>query len=134
MTLLKPNLNPEAKDLRLFGLLSAAAMAASSWWWVQTFRLQTIGFVVAAVVAAVALLFPQRLRLIYLATAYLLMPVGRVVGEVILVFIYFGVITPIGVIRRTLRRQRRDKSLTEPASFWVSAPQQPDAESYLRQY
>ena len=75
------------------------------------------------------------MRLVYLGLVRLAFPIGLVVSGLLLAFIYFFVITPIGVIRRTvgsdpLRRARDERA----GSYWVRYDPPDQARRYFEQF
>ncbi|MFM7818592.1 MAG: SxtJ family membrane protein [Verrucomicrobiota bacterium] len=91
--------------------------------------------VVALVVGLPGLLRPALVRWIYSGSMVLAFPIGWCVSNFLLATMYFGVVTPIGLVRRWLGR---DELGLRPApghqSFWDPKPAPCDVSSYFRQY
>jgi len=91
--------------------------------------------VFALVVGLPGLVNPSLVRWVYSGSMVLAFPVGWCVSNLILATLYFGVITPIGLLRKLLghdelgRRPAQDRQ-----SFWDPKPAPRDVSSYFRQY
>jgi hypothetical protein len=137
MSLLRLNLNPSARDLRVFSVLwlmflggfgaiawhRGASNAALIWW------------LVAIAVAVPGMIWPRRVRLVYLGATYAAWPIGYVVSTLILAAFYFLVLMPVGLIMRGLGRDPLERRF-EPkrTSYWESRGPAPSGSSYFRQY
>ena len=62
-------------------------------------------------------------------------PIGMVVGEVAMLFIYLGIFLPIGIVFRVWGRDRlkRKKPTGSVASYWQEKEQPRTVASYYRQ-
>jgi len=91
--------------------------------------------VVALVVGLPGLLHPPLVRWIYSGSMVLAFPFGWCVSNLLLAAMYFGVITPIGLVRRWLGRDELGlRSGCGRQSFWDPKPAPNDVSSYFRQY
>src|SRR6476660_7085194 len=107
MSLIEKNREPSASELKWFGLLFALFFTAAGmlfWWRTCSSRpfivLATIGCLVAVIYYAL----PPLRRTIYLVWMALVYPIGWVVTHVLLLFTYYLVLTPIGLIMRAMGR------------------------------
>jgi hypothetical protein len=125
--------NPDERKLRRFGWFTAvAALAAMKF-------LPPVAAMGAAAVGALSALLslarPRANRPLYLALTVVTWPIGFAVSTVMLALLFFGVITPIGLVLRWLgqdpMRRRSDRSA---GSYWVQARRERPAQSYFRQY
>jgi hypothetical protein len=74
------------------------------------------------------------LRWLFVGLTVVLLPIGLVVGEVVLALTYYGVLLPIGLIFRLLARDRLQLKCDRAAdSYWRPKPKPRDLGSYLRQ-
>lgn len=80
------------------------------------------------------LIYPAVIRPVYMGLLAITRPFGHVVSVVMLGFIYFGLITPLAILFRLLRRDSLARRRTSVASYWTSKPEPSDLRSYLRQY
>ena len=116
MTLVEINWKPTDRQLRQFGIICLIALPLVGWIWGATplvlGALVTIGLLLA--VAGVAI--PKALKPVFLALTILATPIGIVIGEVVMLLIYFGVFLPMGLVFRLLKRDalqiKRDQHAT----------------------
>jgi len=90
---------------------------------------------VAAVISTVGLLQPRALRPLLIGWMYAAFPIGWVVSHVMLALIYYGVMTPIGLVMRLLGRDPLKRKLDRSAdTYWE--PREPIANSkrYFQQF
>ncbi|HVS62291.1 MAG TPA: SxtJ family membrane protein [Thermoanaerobaculia bacterium] len=84
---------------------------------------------------ALALVRPALVRPIYLGLMLATYPIGWVVSHLILVLVYYGVVTPVGLV---LRLAGRDPLLKRPdparASYWREREPARDVKRYFRQF
>jgi hypothetical protein len=88
-------------------------------------------------VAAGALFYavPAIVRPFYVAWYFLAACIGIVVANVLMAVIYFGVVTPFGMIARSTRGLTLKKSLDRGRkSYWIDAERQVPPERYYRQF
>ena len=66
---------------------------------------------------------------------YTLFPIGWLVSLVLLVVIYYGVLTPVALVRRALGHEALKRRF-EPgrASYWEPRPAVDDAQRYFQQF
>jgi hypothetical protein len=87
-----------------------------------------------AVAGLLALARPTALRLVYVLLSLAVFPIGFVMSHVILLVVFYGVITPLGGLSR-LARSDLLSLRSDPAarSFWRERRRPRDKASYLRQ-
>ena len=91
--------------------------------------------IVALVVGLPGLLHPSLVRWIYSGSMVVAFPVGWCVSNLLLAAMYFGVITPIGLVRTWLGRDELGlRPARDRQSFWDPKPAPSDVSSYFRQY
>lgn len=137
MAMMEINWNPSRKELRQFGFLCLAFFGVLA---VLGFRRSglTLGVellagaaVVGGVLGAVA---PQLLKYIFVGWIVAVFPIGWTVSHLLLGFIYFFVLTPIGLIMRVLGHDPMNRTLDRRASsYWTTHEQAPVAR-YFRQF
>jgi hypothetical protein len=94
-----------------------------------------IGLALAAIIAFIGWQMPIVIKPIFIALSVIALPIGWIVGELLLLSVYFGLVTPIGLIFRIIRRDPLERTINRSAqSYWrpKSGPQQPS--SYLRRW
>ena len=95
-----------------------------------------IGWLLAAGVAlAVAgIVAPVALKPIFVALTVLALPIGLIVGELMMLLIYFGVFMPIGLLLRLRKRDALELKYDRLATtYWKPKKQPTDVSSYYRQ-
>ena len=77
---------------------------------------------------------PRRIEWLFVAATTVTRPIGLVVSEVMLSVMYFGVITPVAIVSRLVRRDRLRRTLDKgAASYWVPRKPTTDPSRYFRQ-
>lgn len=103
-----------------------AALALVGWWRGRLHLAQAFG-VVAAVAALAAVFVPTRLRPVERAWTGLGHALSRITSPIFFTALYIVVLTPIGLLRRTIGRSPLARSRAS-ASFWVQRPALTDDE------
>lgn len=140
MSLVQIDRNPTAERLRSFGWLLLPAMCllgALSWWRTGQVNVALVIWTSGAVLAALYAAFPAVRRPIYVGWMTAAFPVGWVVSHLIMALIYFGVVTPIGLLVRWTRGDRLERHFDRSAStYWqIRQPaKDKDVERYFKQY
>ena len=130
MALLAINWRPDPKQLRTFGALSVVAFG------VLGFRVSSAWFYPLAAACLVATLFaPRALRPLYVALLALTAPIGFVVSHGVMLALFFGVFTPLGLLMRAFgwdaMNRRFDRGAT---TYWARRPPVDDVKRYFHQY
>ena len=134
MPLVQMNWRPSNRQLRQFGLISLAALPLIGWWWGG--GLWVVGGLAAAgaCIASLGLIWPRSLRPIFVAFSLISLPIGLVVGELTLMFIFFGVFLPLGLLFRVAGRDALHlRSNRGSESYWQPKPQPAGPATYYRQ-
>jgi hypothetical protein len=83
--------------------------------------------------ACAALRLLRAIRPIYLLMVLLALPLGLIIGNVLLALIYFGMFTPVALWFRAIGRDRLRRKLDPSAStYWISRGAPRDLKSYLK--
>jgi hypothetical protein len=90
----------------------------------------------AAVAAFASLLLPLLLKPLFILFSYFGFVMNWVVTHIILTFVFFIVITPVGWLLRLLGKKLIDDSFPDRVeSYWINRDQnKTDKESYTRQF
>jgi hypothetical protein len=134
MALLETNWRPTPRQLRQFGVTCLVALPLVGWIWSSS--LKNIGLLAAVglAMAAAGLLAPRVLLPAYIALVAVATPVGMLIGELIMLFIFFGVFLPIGLVFRMLHRDALQIRADPGArSYWQPKRRPTSASSYYRQ-
>jgi len=148
MSVLQVNWKPDRSQLRGFGLISTVAFAALA---ALLYFNGGIGLMkagpdmaptVAAIlagVAAVCLLLalgaPAGLRPLYVFLTAVSLPIGWVVSHAVMAVVYYGVLTPTGLVFRLIGRDAMCRSFDpQAATYWSPRARVADAKRYFRQF
>lgn len=89
----------------------------------------------AAVLIAIYYAIPKFQRSIYRGWIYAVMPIGWVISHVLLTVIYYGLLTPIGMLMRVCRYDPMYRAFDQAATtYWVARDTQRPKASYFKQY
>jgi hypothetical protein len=129
--------NPSTKQLRQFAGIWFPAFCGLVGWsigqktghWSEV----EIGWVLAGLLSGGGLVLPALMRPIFVGLILLTFPIGWVVSHLLLGLIFYGVVTPIGLILRI--RGHDPLQLKKPSenSVWKTSVGKTDATRYLRQ-
>ena len=147
MRMIELNLSPDRRQLKQFGWIACGAfglLAALNTVWggllgfdfgsaTRTVSMVLVGVgLTSALLSSVA---PQANRLLYVTLLLISFPIGTVVSYVIMGTLFYGLITPVGLLRRLMGRDSLERDRDPAAgSYWVEAKRQRTRESYLRQF
>ncbi|MBW3613809.1 MAG: hypothetical protein KY439_00650 [Actinobacteria bacterium] len=138
MALVDVNRNPSAKDLRAFGLLLPVFVAVFGWTIGHRSGSSTAASVIWAAGAAVVVVYlarPPLRRAVFVGWSYVTYPIAWAVSHVILGAVFFGVVTPIGLLVRRLREDPMERQWDPAApSYWTSREPERDVRRYFRQF
>ena len=138
------NLNPTNKQLRQFGLIALVALpllawlfsgkpSASTW---EAKHTTIIGAMTAlgCLAGAAAWWRPALLKWVFVAVSVITFPIGFVLGEIAMIFVYSIAFIPMALLFRILRRDALQRSLDHEAdTYWQPKEQPKGASSYYRQ-
>ncbi|HEY2773377.1 MAG TPA: SxtJ family membrane protein [Candidatus Binatia bacterium] len=131
------NWNPTRKELRQFGFLCLGFFGLIAAGRYHRGGLTTSVEVFAALAAAGGILgaaAPQLLKRVYVGWMVAVFPIGWTVSHLLLGFIYFFVLTPVGIVIRLLGHDPMNRSFDRSAqSYWIIHEQAPVAR-YFRQF
>lgn len=135
--MIQTNWYPSHRELRVFAafwlvFFSIAGVIARS---AFSPRLGAFLWILGGTVGLAGLVRPPMVRLVYVVWMGVFYPVGAVVSRLVLLAVFFLVITPVGLIQR-LRGWDPMSGTLEPGrdSYWETRPQSSDLRSYFRQY
>jgi carbamoyltransferase len=133
------NWNPGRSELRgfsavwlpLFLALAGVLMLASN----RSFRVPALLWTTAVLSVAVGLLRPTLMKPVYLLLTVVTWPVGWIVSHLLLIVVYYGIITPVGLVLRAMGRDSLPRSF-DPAlrSYWVPRRRSDDPRRWFRQF
>jgi hypothetical protein len=141
------NLDPGRRILRQFGFIAAVAfglLGALVLWKGNLFGFD-LGDAVRPVTltlwalgilsGAFSVVYPEANRPLYVGLAVLTYPIGLAVSFIIMVILFYGLITPVGLLFRVIRRDPLHRKWERDAkSYWVPSQGTREKKDYLRQF
>ena len=128
------NRNPSARDLKWFGLLLLAFFAilgALARWRFDAPSGATVGVALSAVYYAAPPIRPW----IFVGWMYAAFPIGWTISHLLMLIIYYLILTPLGLMVRLSGRDLLDRRFDPDAtSYWSRRPSDRDPSSYFRQF
>ncbi len=138
MSHFRVNRNPTARDLRWFGLLLPLFVALVGVIVRWQFGAPSAALGVWSVGGALAVVYwiaPPLRRPILVGWMYAALPIGWTVSHLMIAIVYFGIVTPIGLLSRLVRgdtlHRRPDRNAR---SYWIRRPRGSGTRRYLRQF
>ena len=139
MALLEVNWQPSRKELRQFaGIWFPLACAVLSWFFykgTQSWQAPAMLGGVGAVLAVIAFLVPAVALRIYVGWMVAAFPIGWLISHLLMGLIYYGLITPMGLVMRLCGRDAMGRRF-DPGrdSYWIPHEMPKDKKRYFRQY
>ena len=148
MAFIEVDWKPGEKHLRGFGTASVVVFGALGAWALWRHTLFGIGlgpetaqrvamglWVLAAVCGLLRGLAPRWLRPLYVGLMAVSLPIGFVVSHVVVGIVFYGVVTPIGLIFRLMGRDPLCRTFDRNArTYWTPRRPATDLSQYYRQY
>ncbi len=145
--LVQLNFRPDSRQLRQFGfiaLLAFSFLGAVVLWkgtllgyqFGSAARSVAVGiWALGAVCALLSLIWPQGNRPLFVALSVLAFPIGFLLSHIVLAVLFFGILTPVGVLFRLLRYDPLDRAFQKDrGSYWVDLPEASSRRDYFRQF
>src|SRR5262245_61693204 len=129
---------PTSRTLRQFaGLWLACFSGLATWEWLVRGHTNwgMLMAILALTIGPLGLVWPQRVRPVYVAWMVLAFPIGWTISQLILAVMYYGLFTPIGLIFRLIGRdslQCAHRPVLE--TYWATKVSPPDPRRYLKQF
>ena len=147
MAAVELNLRPDDRTLRQFGWIALggfALLAVLAWqeWAVFAFGLGSWREGVAAAFgglalgsAAAGLAFPRANLPLWIGLTVVTFPIGFVLSYAIMGLLFFGIITPAGLLLRVFGRDPLERRwLSGASTYWVDARAVRPKSSYFKQF
>lgn len=137
MAMVEINWNPTRRELRQFGLLCLAVFGGMAAWGyfhhgsVLAMRILTVAAVTGGTLGVVA---PMALKPIFVGWMVAAFPIGWTVSHLLLGFIFYCVLTPIGLLMKALGHDPMHRSFDRSAKTYWSPHEQADVKRYFRQF
>jgi len=130
--------NPSDRDLRWFGGLGMLfALGIAGWLLIEhDARGWAIDVAAVGLVAGLlAFIRPQLLKWVYIGWMWAVFPIGWLIAHILLAVVYYGVLTPVGLLLRLAGHdplQRRPD--WQATSYWRPRTRQRKPSDYFRQF
>lgn len=140
MALIEINRDPPLKELRKFGLiwfpLFCGVLGTVLWHKTGIAPLAIAIYCLAPPAFLLGLLAPRAVKPIFLGLMYLTFPIGWIISHILLAVIYFGVITPIGLILRLSGKDPMRRNVGRNVrTHWIPREDDgSDSSNYFRQF
>ena len=127
---------PPKKQLRQFaGLFLIVFLGLAAWRWFSGDHgtaTRVLG-AIAVVIGGLGLAVPSAIRPIYTGWMIAAFPIGWTVSRLVLAFVYFFVVTPIGAVFKLSGRDTLGLKRQQVTSYWTPKPRASNAREYFRQ-
>ncbi len=138
MSLIQIDHNPSRRELGVFGFVWLAffgivggIVLSNS----DSLPATAVIWSVAAIVPVVGWMMPALMRVVYVGLAYAAFPIGFVVSHVILLAIFYLVLTPLGLLMRLSGYDPMSSSFdAEATTYWCPRDKKDSLEEYFRQF
>jgi multisubunit Na+/H+ antiporter MnhG subunit len=148
MALISINFNPSRKQLRQFGaiclavfvLIAALVFHRHKFFGVHISAEASRSIAITFCVLGIACIFlaaiaPQALRPIYVGLTVATFPIGWIVSHIILAILFFGILTPIGLVMRLIGRDTMQRRfMPNQKTYWEPRETVTDPRQYFRQF
>jgi hypothetical protein len=136
MPLVRINRNPSSRQLAVFGLTWLGFFG--TWGCLSWLRAHhgsaEILWALAITVPSAGLLIPGFLRIVYVSLSYVVYPMGFASSYLILMLVYFLIVSPIGLTMRLVGYDPLSRRLNPKAkSYWRTRRAATPPEDYFRQ-
>jgi hypothetical protein len=136
--MIERNRNPTARDLRQFGLLLAGFVLLAGWLLGRRFGFAPPWPLLGALSAlslVLAVARPMALRAVFLGWGTATWPISWVVSHVLLALVFYGILTPVGLLVRLSGHDPMQRKLEPMATtYWQRRPPPRDRKSYFRPF
>ena len=135
LRLFEINWAPSTRQLRQFGVLCLAVLPLVGWLWNVGESGIAILLAIGAIIAILSFSYPPAAKYIFVGLTLAVAPIGMVVGEVVMLFLFLGVFLPIGLVFRVIGRDALQRSIDKRAStYWQSKQEPKNVSHYYRRY
>ena len=126
---------PTERQLKQFALILPLAIGLTGWLTGVPSLPTSLAAIAAATLALVGQRQPLVVRPVFITATLIALPFGLVLREVVLLCVYFGLVTPIGILFRLLGRDALERRIDRSAdSYWRKKESPRAPSSYLRRW
>ncbi len=139
MAIAEINWNPTTRDLRQFGMIWLPAFLAllgvMTFYYAESPSAAVAPAALALAASVTGYLRPAAIRPVFVGLMGITFPIGWVVSHAIFLFVFYFVVTPIGLLMRLAGRDALERKLDRTAStYWQPYQQETSRARYLRQF
>lgn len=140
MALIEINRNPPPKELRKFGMiwfpLFCGVLGTVLWHKTGILPLAIAIYCLAPPTFVLGLLAPRAVKPVFIGLTYLTFPIGWTISHIMLGVIYFGIMTPIGLLLRISGKDpmRRNPGRAADTHWLPREDDGSDTTKYFRQF
>ena len=138
MALLEINRNPSRRDLAWFGAVLLLFFVVIGGVIGRAFHSDDARRALWAAGTALAMVYyavPALRRPMFVGWMYAAYPIGLVVSHLLLGLVYFGVVTPIGLLMRVVGHDPMTRRFDRSApTYWIARRRDSDVKRYFRQF
>lgn len=134
--MIAPTWYPDDKQLRQFAVISLVGfgvlglVARFRFGWQTT---SIVFWVMGALTFLVGVARPRTVLPVYTALMLITLPIGWVLSSVLLRVLFYGFLTPIGLVSRLMGRDPLGRKRRRMTTHWLEHRQRMDTGSYYRQ-
>jgi hypothetical protein len=137
MALVEVNWNPGRRELKQFALLWIGffGLIGAYCLWANGSPSAATAFWIVAAAGLAGYAFPNLLRPVYILWMALALPIGWVVSHLLLLAVFYLVVTPIGLMMRLVGYDPLKRQIDRSAkSYWTPHDPAADPARYFKQY
>jgi hypothetical protein len=138
MAIIKINDNPPKRELRQFAGLWFPVfwliVAGLLYWGEAPLAAGIAAASVGIILGGIGVANPRFIHPIYLVWMYVAYPIGFVVSHVLLGVIFYGLLTPVGLLMRVVGYDPLQRRLGGAPTYWVPVEQATNKKQYFRQF
>jgi hypothetical protein len=143
MSFIDINRNPTDLQLKQFGVAALFFLPFAGWLatgkprTIDIANLPLLGGLAAAGLALAILAFmkPKAVKPVFVGASLITLPIGLVVGEVVLMLIFYVLFTPLGLLFRLIGRDALQRRLDRSSrTYWQLKRKPENAARYFRQF
>lgn len=130
--------NPSRNQLLVFGLLWLVFFCffGTASWWKDGIQWKAVFFwAIALIIPVAGSIWPSVLRKVYVAASFITLPVGIIISSLVLIVIYYGVVTPIGLVLRICGYDPMERKFNRTVkTYWTARKPEVETERYFKQF
>jgi hypothetical protein len=136
MALVEINWNPGRRELRQFALLWIGffGLVGAYCLWVVGSLPAASALWIAAGAGLPGYFRPGFMRPIYILWMALALPIGWVISHLLLLVVYYLVLTPIGLVMRIVGYDPLNRQFDRSTSYWITHDTAPETSRYFKQF